>query len=182
MKRKPACIEYNYTYEDAYKKYNDCKKKYEDICNSKKNDSCKKKCDYDRCGKKDDDCKDKYDDDYDCKKDDCKYPCDKDKKKQRHVHEYTGSTKLAEKCYEAHNHRFAGVTGEAIPYGKSHVHKLYGNSDFTDKHYHDVDAVTGPAIYVGRGKHVHPVCGVTSKNDGHTHKFVFATLIESPID
>ena len=31
-----------------------------------------------------------------------------------HVHEFEGSTMFAEECDDRHNHRFAGVTGEAI--------------------------------------------------------------------
>jgi hypothetical protein len=42
---------------------------------------------------------------------------------QRHVHEFEGSTKLAEQGSDRHNHRFAGVTGQAIRVGKSHVHE-----------------------------------------------------------
>ncbi|MGF7050283.1 hypothetical protein J2T13_004808 [Paenibacillus sp. DS2015] len=33
---------------------------------------------------------------------------------QRHVHEFEGSTKLAEEGADRHNHRFAGVTGESV--------------------------------------------------------------------
>ena len=38
-----------------------------------------------------------------------------------HVHEFEGSTMFAEECDDKHNHRFAGVTGEAIKYGKSQI-------------------------------------------------------------
>jgi hypothetical protein len=34
---------------------------------------------------------------------------------------------------------------------------------------------------VGNHKHVHFVTGRTTREDGHTHEFRFATLIESPI-
>ncbi len=51
-----------------------------------------------------------------------------DKSCQTHVHEYLGSTTIFEEI--PHNHRFAGVTSEAIPSGNSHVHQLLGNSDF----------------------------------------------------
>lgn len=43
-----------------------------------------------------------------------------DKSCQTHVHEYLGSTTIFEEI--PHNHRFAGVTSEAIPSGNSHVH------------------------------------------------------------
>lgn len=116
---------------------------------------------------------DNYDNDNDCcykKYDEC----------QRHVHEFLGSTRFAEENDERHNHRFAGVTGEAIRCGKSHVHKIKEeNTDFFD-HYHEICDVTGPAIPVGGGKHVHLVKGRTSCNDGHSHEYIFATLIEAP--
>ena len=100
---------------------------------------------------------------------------------QKHVHEFEGSTKLAEENDERHNHRFAGVTGEAIPLPHcNHFHKIDTNTDFFD-HFHEIEVKTGPAIYVGNGKHVHFVMGKTTVNDDHSHKFQFATLIESPL-
>ncbi|MFU0824213.1 YmaF family protein [Clostridium sp.] len=98
---------------------------------------------------------------------------------QTHVHEYVGSTDIFQGI--PHNHRFAGVTSEAIPSGNSHVHQLLGNSDFFQSHLHDVGATTGPAIPVGKGRHIHFVYGTTSLNAGHTHQFIFATLIDNPI-
>lgn len=98
---------------------------------------------------------------------------------QSHVHEYLGSTTIFEPI--PHNHRFAGVTSEAIPSGKSHVHQLLGNSDFSRAHLHEVGATTGPAIPVGGGRHVHFICGTTTIDRGHVHQFIFATLIENPI-
>ncbi|MDC0759200.1 YmaF family protein [Brevibacillus porteri] len=99
---------------------------------------------------------------------------------QRHVHEFLGSTQLAEEGADRHNHRFAGVTGQAIPRGKSHVHVIRSNTDFFN-HLHRVRIVTGPAIPVGNGKHVHFVSGRTTFNDGHVHRFKFATLIQKPL-
>lgn len=98
---------------------------------------------------------------------------------QTHVHEYLGSTTIFEAI--PHNHRFAGVTSQAIPRGNSHVHQLLGNSDFSEAHLHEVGAVTGPAIPVGDGRHVHFVYGTTTLNRGHVHEFIFTTLIEDPI-
>ncbi|MGG1663540.1 YmaF family protein [Brevibacillus sp. NRS-1366] len=100
--------------------------------------------------------------------------------RQRHVHEFLGSTRLAEEGDERHNHRFAGVTGQAIPRGNSHVHIIRTNTDFFD-HFHQVRIVTGPAIPVGNGKHVHFVKGSTTFEDGHVHVFRFATLIQKPL-
>ena len=101
------------------------------------------------------------------------------KEEQRHVHEFLGSTRLAEIEEDPHNHRFAGVTGQAIPVGCSHVHEIIVRTDFFD-HFHIIKVITGPAIPVGKGRHVHFVKAVTSVNDGHNHELIFATLIESP--
>ncbi len=100
---------------------------------------------------------------------------------QTHVHEFEGSTKLAVEGELRHNHRFAGVTSEVIPQGNSHVHAIFTNTDFFFNHLHEVGVLTGPAIPVGNGKHVHFVEGVTTLNFGHVHEFVFATLIENPL-
>ena len=104
------------------------------------------------------------------------------KKVQRHVHEFEGSTQLAEEGDDRHNHRFAGVTGQAIRVGKSHVHEIdLTNTDFFN-HFHKLKKIrTGPAIPVGNGKHVHFVTGQTTFNDGHVHTFKFATLIQAPL-
>ncbi|NGQ96465.1 hypothetical protein G3578_14975 [Brevibacillus sp. SYP-B805] len=104
----------------------------------------------------------------------------KRKTRQTHVHEFLGSTKLAEQGSERHNHRFAGVTGGVIPRGNSHVHAIFTNTDFFD-HHHEVVILTGPAIPVGNGKHVHFVKGTTTRDDGHVHAFEFSTLIQKPL-
>jgi len=103
------------------------------------------------------------------------------KRSQTHVHEFEGSTFIAEEEEEPHNHRFAGVTSEVIPCGESHVHELLTNTDFFEDHHHEVGIRTGLAIQVGPGKHVHFVRGKTTVNDEHVHKFIFATLIEDPL-
>lgn len=101
---------------------------------------------------------------------------------QRHTHEYEGSVKIAEKPNDPHNHRFAGVTGQAIPiHNGRHFHKLEDNTDFYVDHFHIVADKTGPSIPVGNGRHVHFVEGQTTVNDGHQHDFQFATLIDNPI-
>ncbi|WP_426448218.1 YmaF family protein [Paenibacillus sp. S-38] len=104
------------------------------------------------------------------------------RKVQTHVHEFEGSTKLAEQGADRHNHRFAGVTGQVIPFGKSHVHEIdLTHTDFFN-HFHNLKKIrTGPAIPVGNGKHVHFVTGMTTLNDGHRHNFNFATLIQKPL-
>ncbi len=100
---------------------------------------------------------------------------------QTHVHEFQGSTKLAEEREDRHNHRFAGVSSQVIPFGNSHVHGVYTNTDFFEEHYHTIAAVSGPAIPVGNGKHVHFAEFTTTFDDGHLHKFQFASLIEDPL-
>lgn len=105
---------------------------------------------------------------------------------QTHVHEYLGSTRIAERNDDPHNHRFAGVTSEAIPQGNSHVHQLLGNTDFYEDHHHELGTTTGPAIPVGGGRHVHFAPGpnapsTTSVDNCHVHGFIFATLIDDPI-
>ena len=102
---------------------------------------------------------------------------------QRHVHEFVGSVRLAEiGSNDVHNHRFAGVTGDAIPSRGSHVHRLVARTDFFDDHFHIINVITGPAIPVGNGqRHVHYVYACTRESDGHRHMFRVATLIENPI-
>lgn len=99
---------------------------------------------------------------------------------QTHVHEFLGSTKLAELREEPHNHRFAGVTGERIRKDDSHIHEILTKTDFFEDHYHGMKLITGLAIPVGKGRHIHFVYGTTTVDDGHDHDFVFATMIESP--
>lgn len=101
--------------------------------------------------------------------------------KQTHVHEFVGSVRLAEIEEDPHNHRFAGVSGQAIESGCGHVHRICTRTDFFNNHFHEINAITGPAIPVGGGRHVHFVYACTTRNDGHRHRFIVATLIENPI-
>ena len=102
---------------------------------------------------------------------------------QRHVHEVLGSVKIVEEDGECHNHRFAGMTGEAILVcnGKTHVHKLITTTDFYEDHFHKIRVWVGRAIRVSRDRHIHFVYAQTEESDGHVHKFRVATLIEDPI-
>jgi hypothetical protein len=93
---------------------------------------------------------------------------------QSHVHEFEGSTKIAEAETEPHNHRFAGVSSQEIPFDNSHVHGLFVSTDFFD-HHHEIAAITGLPIDVGGGKHIHFVQSVTTIDDGHFHEFQLAT-------
>ena len=100
---------------------------------------------------------------------------------QTHVHEFLGSTQIAEPNEDPHNHRFAGISGEAISIGNGqHVHEILTRTDFYEDHFHFIRERSGPAIRVN-DRHVHFVCGTTSVVDDHDHDFIFATLIEDPI-
>lgn len=102
-------------------------------------------------------------------------------KGQTHVHEFLGSTRIAEE-EDPHNHRFAGVTSEVIPIsGGNHKHGFFVNTDFYEEHHHEISGVTGLAIPVGENRHIHFAEVVTTVDDGHFHEAIFATLIEDPI-
>lgn len=101
---------------------------------------------------------------------------------QFHVHEFLGSVILAEEGDDRHNHRFAGISSEAIFIGNGHhVHLVTANTDFFEDHYHPFNAETSIEIAVSDDKHVHFVFGETFIVDDHFHVFQFATLIESPL-
>ncbi len=101
-------------------------------------------------------------------------------KKQFHVHEFEGSTTIAELEETPPNHRFSGVCSPAISVSGGHIHKVKSRTDCFD-HLHYFEATSGLQIPVGNGKHVHFVKITTSINDFHSHKLIFVTLIESPI-
>jgi hypothetical protein len=98
---------------------------------------------------------------------------------QRHVHEFTGSTRLAGAT--VHNHRFAGMSSQAIPVGRDHIHAIRTDTDFDVEHLHSIAVFSGPSIRVGGGRHVHSASGSTSLDLGHRHEFIVATLIEDPL-
>lgn len=100
---------------------------------------------------------------------------------QTHVHEFTGSTMLAEECDDRHNHRFAGVTSQVIPFDGSHIHGFFVSTDFFENHHHEIVSLTGLPIDVGENKHVHFVDAFTTMDDGHFHELIFATLILNPL-
>lgn len=99
--------------------------------------------------------------------------------KQKHVHEVQGSVKIAEQD-DPHTHRFATVSGEAIPFDGDHCHEVKFRTDFYEGHYHEFCGKTSGAIPVGGDRHVHFLESVTTKDDDHCHKFRVATLIEDP--
>ena len=99
---------------------------------------------------------------------------------QEHVHEIQGSVQIAEREEDPHNHRFATVSGEAIPAGMSHFHEVQFRTDFYENHFHEFSGKTSLAIPVG-DRHVHFLESVTEVSDGHFHDFRAATLINDPI-
>ncbi|HBG10863.1 MAG TPA: hypothetical protein DDX68_01065 [Clostridium sp.] len=107
--------------------------------------------------------------------------CDCHNKRQTHVHEVQGSVEIAEREEDPHNHRFATVSGEAIPAGMSHFHEVKFRTDFYENHFHEFHGKTSLAIPVGGGRHVHFLESVTEVSDGHVHEFRVATLINDPI-
>lgn len=100
---------------------------------------------------------------------------------KQHVHELLGSTRISGCCDWAHNHRFATVSGEAIPCEGSHVHEVKFYTDSCNGHNHEFCGTTGKAKEVGGGRHVHFIEGCTSEKDHHKHEFIAATLIENPV-
>lgn len=101
---------------------------------------------------------------------------------EQHVHEIVGSTVIAERCEDPHNHRFATVSGEAIPFRGSHVHNVTFRTDSYDGHFHEFSGQSSVAIPVGGGRHVHFANARTTAADGHVHEFRVASLIDDPIE
>ncbi|AGX42724.1 YmaF family protein [Clostridium saccharobutylicum] len=100
---------------------------------------------------------------------------------KNHNHEFESSTDYEEDDEGVeHNHRIAGVSGPPIKCGKSHIHKIHVLTDTFDDHFHEICDTTGPAIYIGDGKHIHLIKGTTEEADGHTHDYFFTTLIQDP--
>lgn len=105
-------------------------------------------------------------------------------KAQTHTHEFTASTEFELNGRFRHNHRFAGVTGEAIPEGRSHIHKINVNTSFNINHYHEVIVKTGPAIIINpkdppdEQLHTHYIEDYTTVNGAipHDHLIRFSTL------
>lgn len=107
--------------------------------------------------------------------------CERERERQTHVHEIQGSTEIAERRNDPHNHRFAAVSDEVIPMGNDHVHEVKFRTDFYEDHFHEFCGRSGGAIPVGGGRHVHFMESVTQMSDGHRHQFKAASLINDPI-
>lgn len=99
-----------------------------------------------------------------------------------HTHEILGSTLIASRCRDCHNHRFATVSDKEMRSGNSHVHKIKFKTDSYEGHFHEFEGITGPAINIpGTDRHIHFLKAWTKEEDGHKHEFRFATLIDNPI-
>lgn len=98
----------------------------------------------------------------------------------QHVHEYAGSTVFSESSDHCHNHRFAAVSGEAIPADGSHYHNLDFRTDTCHTHFHEFHGPSSLAIPIGDGRHIHFAKSSTTKSDGHTHEFRTALFINDP--
>ncbi|WP_371368060.1 hypothetical protein SRRS_17680 [Sporomusa rhizae] len=93
-----------------------------------------------------------------------------------HVHTYLTEADVA----DCHQHIILGVSGPARESGRNHCHRIHGRTSFISEedeggHWHTYDVMTGPAIEMPDGNHVHYFAGVTSKDDGHCHSFSGAT-------
>ena len=100
---------------------------------------------------------------------------------RNHDHEFLSSTDYErDEARQCHNHRIAGVTGPPIICGRSHVHKVEEFTDTFNDHFHKVCVITGPALALPGGKHIHLIKGETTNNDGHDHDYYFVTLIQDP--
>lgn len=97
----------------------------------------------------------------------------------QHVHEIIGSTIFTEECEECHNHRFATMSGEAIPCQGSHFHNIEFRTDTHENHEHKFCGASSLAIPIGDGRHIHFAKDCTTEADGHVHEFRVATLINN---
>lgn len=98
----------------------------------------------------------------------------------QHVHEFEGSTVFSGMPDNCHNHRFAAISGEAIPADGSHYHNLSFRTDTYGTHFHEFYGSSSLAIPIGDGRHVHFAKSCTTESDGHTHEFRISTLINDP--
>jgi hypothetical protein len=93
-----------------------------------------------------------------------------------HVHTYITEADVA----DDHQHIIMGVSGPAKETDRSHVHRIHGRTSFISEedeggHWHTEDVMTGPAIAMPDGNHVHYFEGMTSEDDCHCHSFNGAT-------
>ena len=98
-----------------------------------------------------------------------------------HTHEVLGSVEIAERVEDPHNHRWATISGQAIPCGvNDHFHEVRTRTDFYEDHFHEICVKTGGMIWVG-DRHVHFLMGTTTVAENHQHDFRGATMIDDQI-
>ena len=100
-----------------------------------------------------------------------------------HVHTYLTEVDVADE----HQHIIMGISGPAKEKGRSHVHRIHGRTSFISEedeggHWHSDDVMTGPAIDMPEGTHVHYFEGMTSEDDGHCHSFAGVTGLGPCLD
>lgn len=100
-----------------------------------------------------------------------------------HVHTYITEVDVADE----HQHIVMGVSGPAKEKGRSHVHRIHGRTSYISEegeggHWHSEDVMTGPAIDMPEGNHVHYFEGMTSEDDRHCHSFAGATGLGPCLD
>ena len=93
-----------------------------------------------------------------------------------HVHTYLTEADVADE----HQHVIMGVSGPARENAVSHVHRVHGRTSFLaeedgEGHWHMYDVMTGPAVELPDGNHIHYFAGTTSEDDDHCHSFAGAT-------
>jgi len=97
--------------------------------------------------------------------------CNENAAMRRHVHVYNTMTDVS--C--CHQHVFLGVSSPAEISGTSHIHRLCVRTSFMVHddvgHWHWVDIMTGRAIAMPDGTHIHYFAGHTSTNERHCHEF-----------
>jgi len=90
---------------------------------------------------------------------------ERDNRCRIHVHTFETLTAVA----DGHQHVIMGVTAPARQAGLSHVHRIRVRTSFVDDHWHWFDIMTGQAVALPNGGHVHYFSGETSFDAGHRH-------------
>lgn len=92
-----------------------------------------------------------------------------------HVHTFNTLSDVADN----HQHIVMGVTGPARRVGLSHVHRIRVRTSFYVEanrgHWHWFDVMTGQAVVLPDGGHVHYFNGETTIDDRHSHDVVGVT-------
>lgn len=85
-----------------------------------------------------------------------------------HAHNFSGVTSFD----AGHNHKYVGKT-EFAPSNVQHTHRYFTFTSFDDGHKHIIAGITGTAISLPNGGHIHEFSGMTTV-DGrfpHSHQY-----------